>query len=214
MRLYVGKEHQPGMTPIPSNSAANFSYRTTPSYVEVEQRGDGDLYYLWHLAPRTDHSWWVAANLGVQYDGFFEAINHDSEPVRYGILKEAEESWPIFFQALLRGLNNEFWPPALVRFEDPDIAAPTWMVTSVLGNVPASDDILSNPRTFEQMIATMDVALAMSQEFHHVRFGKGLRFKSRIFFRSVANDLSVGGKYVLDRLPDLIGAGARFVRPL
>ena len=183
--------------------------RRTPSYFEFEafegvipQWGTTPVYTVVYMAPRDELSWWAFASLGSLYTQLFDIALKEKAAVRDALLETAMETWPLFAEGLVNGLQGINHPAAIAVWEDPDLASPTWVVSTVLGNRPPSAGVIDDASS-EAMARIIRIGIAMVIEYRSRQLPQGT-VGWRSFRNSVRNDVGAQARFVRDNFGSIV----------
>lgn len=186
--------------------------RTTPSYVEFEfspmvtALGPVPLHRVVYVSMRDDTSYLILANLQDLYTAFFRELSRQPKGNQNAFLESLPETWPIFTEGLVNGLNETYHPANVMVLEDPDIASPSWFVVTIVGNVdPASQFSDNLDRIAEAMDRILSISVALILEKRTQQFASG-KLSWRMFRNSVASDVKGTSLFIRDNLPALLQA--------
>lgn len=130
-------------------------YKTTPTYAEFERKLE-DLYLVYYFIPRSENSIYVATCWDRYFDDFVASEQN---------LKVIAQTWELFTQLLINGLEKRYSEGSLVKLEDFDTGEEKWFLVSVSGNLDfTSEESVFTPRTDEVTALVVEKSFALFAE--------------------------------------------------
>lgn len=170
-------------------SASGGWLRETPGYYELVMPLTDGEFGTCYLVVRDQWSVWVCTCLQDMFTGMVRTFMAQNEVIRPSLMKGMREAWPVVYELLDNGMNEQYAPAALTLLEDPDDASGKWVVTTVVGNLPSLErsDVFDH-RTRDAVLRVFDLTDRAVREFRMYSIDR-LTLAGRVFGASVSADM-------------------------